>query len=45
VRFHGVATAYLPNYLAWMRLFETEELSEKVWLSIAINANQQRMPT
>lgn len=45
VRFHGVATTYLPNYLAWMRLFETAELSEQAWLSIAINTKQQPMPT
>ncbi|SOB74717.1 Transposase [Marinobacter sp. LV10R510-11A] len=44
-RFHGVGTAYLPSYLAWRRLFESEQPSEEAWLRTAISANQQRKPT
>lgn len=44
-RFHGVGTAYLPNYLAWRRLFETANPSEEAWLRVAISADQQQMPT
>lgn len=44
-RFHGVGTAYLPNYLAWRRLFETGNPLEEVWLRAAINADQQQIPT
>ncbi|AQU81785.1 MULTISPECIES: IS1595 family transposase [unclassified Halomonas] len=44
-RFHGVGTAYLPNYLAWRRLFETAEPTEERWLRIAIGSNQQQIPT
>lgn len=44
-RFHGVGTAYLPNYLAWRRLFETAEPTEERWLRIAIGSNQQKIPT
>lgn len=45
VRFHGVGTAYLPNYLAWRRLFETTKPSEETWLRVAIGAEQQPKPT
>lgn len=44
-RFHGVGTAYLPNYLAWRRLFETAQASEEAWLYAAIGSNQQLTPT
>lgn len=44
-RFHGVGTAYLPNYLAWRRLFETAKPSEEAWLRVAIGADQQQIPT
>ena len=44
-RFHGVGTAYLPNYLAWRRLFETEKLTMEAWLRAAIGVDQQQMPT
>lgn len=44
-RFHGVGTAYLPNYLAWRRLFETTRPAEEAWLRAAIGADQQQMPT
>ncbi len=44
-RFHGVGTVYLPNYLAWRRLFETAEPTEEMWLRIAIGSNQQKIPT
>jgi hypothetical protein len=44
-RFNGVGTAYLPSYLAWRRLFESVQPSEEAWLRVAINANQQPMPT
>jgi len=44
-RFHGVGTAYLPSYLAWRRLFETEKASEDAWLYAAIGSNQHIMPT
>jgi len=44
-RFHGVGTAYLPNYLAWRRLFENAPASEEAWLRAAISTNQQQMPT
>jgi transposase-like protein len=40
-RFHGVGTAYLPNYLAWRRLFETTEKSEENWLRLAAVGFQQ----
>lgn len=44
-RFHGVGTAYLPNYLGWRRLFETAKPSEEAWLRVAIGADQQQIPT
>ncbi|WP_227370881.1 IS1595 family transposase [Halomonas sp. M20] len=44
-RFHGVGTAYLPNYLAWRRLFETAKSTEEAWLRAAIGLDQQQMPT
>ncbi|EWH02352.1 hypothetical protein Q427_09200, partial [Halomonas sp. BC04] len=44
-RFHGVGTAYLPNYLAWRRLFETAKPAEESWLRAAIGADQQQIPT
>jgi len=44
-RFHGVGTAYLPNYLAWRRLFETAPSSAEAWLRAAIGADQQQIPT
>lgn len=44
-RFHGVGTAYLPNYLAWRRLFETAPSSAEAWLRVAIRSEQQQMPT
>ena len=44
-RFHGVGTAYLPSYMAWMRLFESADPSEEAWLRIAIGQNQQLKQT
>ncbi|MGE0970624.1 IS1595 family transposase [Klebsiella sp. WOUb02] len=44
-RFHGVGTAYLPNYLAWRRLFETTVIDVKVWLQIALRHNQHTLQT
>jgi len=44
-RFHGVGTAYLPNYLAWRRLFETAKPAEEAWFLAAIGADQQQIPT
>jgi len=35
-RFHGVGTEYLANYLGWMRLFETSEVSTANWLKLAL---------
>lgn len=35
VRFNGVGTAYLPNYLGWRRLFETTKSSEVEWFKLA----------
>lgn len=40
-RFHGVGTEYLPNYLAWRRLFETSVLTEGNWLRLAVVGFQQ----
>jgi transposase-like protein len=48
VRFNGVATRYLENYLGWRRLLENrrEEPSAAMFLRRALNANhQQLMPT
>ena len=38
VRFRGVATKYLPNYLGWRRLLEKQdaELSSQTYLAAAI---------
>lgn len=44
-RFHGVGTAYLSNYLAWRRLFETARPTEEAWFRIAIGKDQQQIPT
>tara|TARA_R110000851_G_scaffold52991_5_gene125927 strand:+ start:1472 stop:1675 length:204 start_codon:yes stop_codon:yes gene_type:complete len=44
-RFHGVGAAYLPNYLAWRRLFETEKPAEEAWLRAAMGTDQKQMPT
>ena len=44
-RFRGVGTAYLPNYLAWRRLFENGDSSEEAWLRSAIGIKQQQIPT
>lgn len=44
-KFHGVGTVYLPNYLAWRRLFETTAVDMKTWLQIALRSNQQPLPT
>lgn len=44
-RFHGVGTAYLPNYLAWRRQFESEQPFEEAWLKAAMNVNQHPTPT
>ncbi|WP_139839359.1 IS1595 family transposase [Halomonas sp. CSM-2] len=44
-RFKGVGTAYLPNYLAWRRLFETAKPAEEAWLLAVIGADQQQIPT
>lgn len=40
-RFHGVGTEYLPNYLAWRRLFETSITTEEHWLRVATVGYQQ----
>jgi len=40
-----VGTAYLPNYLAWRRLFENGDSSEEAWLRSAIGIKQQQIPT
>lgn len=34
-RFNGVATKYLPNYLGWRRLFESEKTLQADWLKLA----------
>jgi transposase-like protein len=44
-RFNGVGTTYLPNYLAWRRLFETTKPAEEAWLRAAIGTDQQQIPT
>lgn len=44
-RFHGVGSVYLPNYLAWRRLFETAKPAEEAWFRKAIGADQQQIPT
>jgi transposase-like protein len=40
VRFHGVGTDYLSNYLGWRRLFETTEVTESNWLCLAVGKQQ-----
>ena len=40
VRFHGVGTEYLSNYLGWRRLFETTEVTESNWLCLAVGKQQ-----
>ncbi len=39
VRFNGVGTDYLANYLGWRRLFETSEVSTCNWLKLAMGIN------
>ncbi len=47
VRFHGVATKYLPNYLGWRRCLErfTETLTPLLLLAQAIDGGQHIMQT
>lgn len=44
-RFHGVGTAYLANYLAWRRLFETTAVDVKIWLQTALCPHQHHFQT
>ena len=36
-RFHGVGTAYLANYLGWMRMMENKENKKKLSLDMLLN--------
>jgi len=47
VRFHGVATTYLPNYLGWRRMLERyrADLTPELCLVEALGRAQQLTPT
>ena len=47
VRFHGVATKYLPNYLGWRQCLErfAETLTPSLFLAQAIEGDQHLMQT
>lgn len=38
-RFHGVGTAYLPNYLGWMRMMEDKENKKFLSLDMLLNSS------
>ena len=47
IRFHGVATQYLPNYLGWRRCLErfAETLTPSLLLAQALHGDQHLMQT
>ena len=47
IRFHGVATKYLPNYLGWRRCLEyfSETLTPSVFLAQAVGGDQHLTQT
>jgi transposase-like protein/IS1 family transposase len=38
-RFHGVGTAYLANYLGWMRMMENQKEAKRLELKMLFNSN------
>lgn len=45
VRFNGVATKYLPNYLGWRRVYERPQaiLTPTAWIQAALGRSQHQM--